>query len=218
MEKQEKEKTRERVRQLIGALSGVERTEKSKAACENLIAARELRDARAILLYAPLPDELDVWPALRALAGAGKRVVLPKCRPEKRELLCIEIEDPERDLVRGTFNILEPRSDNGISPEELDVVVAPGRAFDREGNRVGRGAGYYDRLFLRPGFRAFICGAAFDCQVFPKVPAGDLDVPVHAIATESGLIRVDGPGRAPPGYERRDDRAASKTGEEDQGG
>ena len=136
-----KQATRREVGRRITALPRAERTVRSQAACRHLVQAPELAEARTVLLYAPLPDELDVWPAVRALAATGKRLFLPKCQPEERGLLCVEVADFRRDLARGAFNILEPRSDQGVGPAELDVVVAPGRAFDGAGRRGGRGAG-----------------------------------------------------------------------------
>jgi len=186
----EKEEARREAGKRIKALSDDERGDKSRAACRHLLEMPELREACAVLLYAPLPDEVDVWPALHALADAGKRIVLPKCRSDTHDILCIEVKDLEQDLARGTFGILEPRSCDGVDAAGLDVVVTPGRAFDREGNRVGRGAGYYDRLFARPGFRAFKCAVALDCQVFPEVPSTPRDIPVDAVVTESGVVRT----------------------------
>ena len=183
MASQAKKETRRLISKRIGRLTPEARAEKSAAACRKLLALPEVCEARAVLLYSPLPDELDTGQALRALIGAGKRVLLPKCRRETHELLCIEIEDLAteasrereimeiedlgRDLILGTYDILEPKSDRGVNAGDLDVVVLPGRAFDRDGNRVGRGAGYYDRFLARPELRAFKCGIAFDCQVLP---------------------------------------------------
>jgi 5-formyltetrahydrofolate cyclo-ligase len=196
--KEEKRETRERAGRLLKSLPKFERAAMSEAACRNLVNMPELRASRAILLYAPLPDELDIWPALHAFADAGKRIILPKCQPEQHEMLCIEVGDFKHDLIRGTFNILEPKCDIGVSLPELDVAIAPGRAFDRAGNRVGRGVGYYDRFFIKKGFRAFKCGIAFDCQLFPEVPVEAHDIPMDAVVTESGLIRADRSGGAEP--------------------
>jgi 5-formyltetrahydrofolate cyclo-ligase len=193
----EKQAEKRNVRRLIGkiikALPRPERDRRSRAACDQLLQVPELQTARAVLLYCPLPDELDIWPALHALAESDTKLLLPKCVPEEHEVICIEVGDLRKDLIRGTFNILEPKGDFGIRLHELDAVVAPGRAFDPHGNRVGRGAGYYDRFFAKTGFRAFTCGIGFDCQVFPHVPVEPHDVPVHAIVTESRRIRADGP-------------------------
>jgi 5-formyltetrahydrofolate cyclo-ligase len=151
----------------------------------------EIAAARTMLFYAPLADELNIWPAAYAFARMGRRVVMPKCVPETREVLCIEIRSFERDLMPGTFHILEPRSSHGLDIAELDVVISPGRAFDRQGNRIGRGVGYYDRFFARPDFRAFKCGVAFDCQIFPSVPIEPHDIPMDALVSESGWFRAE---------------------------
>ena len=176
----------------MSALPENVRAEKSQAACRRLVDLPEIRAARAILLYIPLPDELDIWPALHAFQSNGKRVILPKCRPREREIICIEIADFQKDLARGTFNILEPKGENGIGLDEIDAIVAPARAFDHAANRLGRGAGYYDRFFIRTGLDALKCGIAFDCQIFPAVPMLPHDVPVDLVVTESALIRGDG--------------------------
>ena len=186
----QKRAARERVKALITSLPHEERARRSEAACRHLIDTPEVQAADALLMFAPLPDELDLWPALYALKDAGKRVVLPKCRIDRRELICVEVGDFEAGLTRGALGILEPNSGRDIDPDELDVVLSPGRAFDRNGNRVGRGAGYYDRFFARDGFRAFVCGVAFDCQMLPEIPVQPHDVPVDGIVTESGLVRI----------------------------
>jgi len=193
MEKiEEKRVLRREAAESVGTLAKEERSHKSRAACARLLAVPEVRDADVVLLYAPLPDELDIWPALHGFADAGKRVLLPKCRPTHCQLLCIEVGDFKRDLVRGTFNILEPKSEHGVGLAELDVVIAPARAFDHTGNRLGRGAGYYDRFFVRTGLDAFRCGIAYDCQMFPEVPMLPHDVPVDVVVTESSMFRGGG--------------------------
>lgn len=149
-----------------------------------------------ILAYVALPDELDIRPALGALREAGTRIVLPRCLPEQHDLLCIEVHDLEQDLAPGTFGIPEPTTGDPVSPDRIDALAAPGRAFDRQGNRVGRGAGYFDRMMAGDEFRAFVCGIGFDCQVFPRLPAEPHDVPVDALVTESGVVRIRRPARA----------------------
>ncbi len=188
MAKTEKRRLREEAERRIGALSAAERAERSETACRRLMRAPELQSAATVAAYATLDDELDVWPVIRVLAQSGRRILLPRCLPATRHMVCIEIHDFGK-LAPGTFDILEPTSGDVVHVAEVDVVLTPGRAFDHNGNRVGRGAGYYDRFFLTPGCRAFKCGVAFDCQVFAAVPFNELDVPVDAVATESAFFR-----------------------------
>jgi len=94
-------------------------------------------------------------------------------------------------LAPGAFGILEPTSGQSVEASELDLVLVPARAFDRKnGNRLGRGKGYYDRLLERLSPRAFKCGIAFDCQILPTLPISPHDVPVDAVVTESGILRA----------------------------
>ncbi len=157
----------------------------------------ELRAARTVLGYAALPDELDLWPALRALRAEGKRVVLPRCVPDVYGLELLEVRDFDRELAPGAYGILEPTDGIPVDLAELDAFAAPGRAFDRRGNRLGRGGGYTDRIVKREGFRAFFCGIGFDCQVFPQVPTEPHDVAVSSLVTESGVIRPRRPAQMP---------------------
>ena len=190
--REEKARLRQEAARLIETLSEDERREQSQAACGRLSRVPEVRDAEAILLYAPLPDELDIWLALHTFRDAGQRIVLPKCRRRDGELSCVEITDVDNELVRCTYGILEPKSDSGIDVAELDAIVVPARAFDREANRLGRGAGYYDRLLGKMQLDAFTCGIAFDCQIFEAVPTAPHDIPLDAVVTPSALFRRTG--------------------------
>ena len=190
MAKDEKRATRNEAGGRVNALSVLERAEKSKAACSRLLEVPEVQRAGVVLLYATMPDELDARPAIFALAEAGKRILLPRCIRETREVVCVEPEDVQHDFVSDAPGVPKPKGDRIVEIFEVDVVVSPGRAFDRVGNRVGRGAGYYDRFFIRPGFRAFRCGIAFDCQLFPVVPIEAHDIPMDAVVTESEFFRT----------------------------
>jgi 5-formyltetrahydrofolate cyclo-ligase len=88
-----------------------------------------------------------------------------------------------------SFGAMEPIGGRLLDPAELDLVIVPGVAFDRSGNRVGYGAGYYDRFLrrTRPGVPAV--AVAFAVQVVPEVPAGGTDRRVDAIVTETEVIR-----------------------------
>ncbi len=190
MADQAKEAVREQVRRRVSALTAAERAAKSEVACRALLQLPEVRSAQTVLLYMPLPDEVDVRPVLREFKKTGRRTLLPKCLTARRELLCIEVADFEHNLVPGVLGILQPKANCGVDPGEVDLFVVPGRAYDRSGNRLGRGAGYYDRFFAGISPCAFKCGVGFDCQVFAAVPAGPLDIPVDAVVTESGIIRA----------------------------
>lgn len=189
-----KAQLRDVIRRRIEALSAGERREKSAAAARRLAALPEFRDARTVMLFAAMPDELDTAPIIAAALAAGKHVGLPRCRPGTRQMDVVAITDPARDLAAGHYGIPEPVGDALIPPGDLDFILVPGRAFDRQGNRLGRGAAYYDRFLAGPAAVAFRCAVCFDCQLVDGVPHDPHDMPIHGIVTETTVVRPSGAG------------------------
>ena len=104
------------------------------------------------MLYCSLPDEVYTMDMIHRLHGEGKKIVLPKvisdCEMELREY------DGDADLEVGSFGIMEPCGKLFTDYEDIDVAVIPGMAFDKDGNRLGRGKGYYDRFLNAAGKRS----------------------------------------------------------------
>jgi 5-formyltetrahydrofolate cyclo-ligase len=93
----------------------------------------------------------------------------------------------------SSFGALEPAAGEPVGPEEIDVVVVPGLAFDRRGHRVGYGGGFYDRFLGRLRPDALTVGICFSVQVVDEVPHGRGDRPVDLVVTEQGLNGESGP-------------------------
>ncbi len=119
----------------------------------------------------------------RALAD-GKRVVLPKVKGKELELF--EILDVERDIAPGAWGIPEPRETRTARVEDIDLILVPGAAFDEQGNRIGYGAGFYDKLL--PFYKGRTVALAFELQMVSAVPAASHDVPIQKIITEKRVI------------------------------
>lgn len=167
--------------------------ERGRRAAQRLDAAPDFQSAGSFLLYAAMPDEIDVDPLIDGLLAAGKAVFLPVCHETRGEMRAVRITDRERDLAEGRYGIREPRPGlPSARPGEIDFVLVPGRAFDCNGQRLGRGAGFYDRFLSGDAGGAFRAALALDAQVFPEVPTGPDDLPVHLVVTESRLIRPAG--------------------------
>jgi len=94
-----------------------------------------------------------------------------------------EIKTWDGQLQKGAYGILEPREEGSVSvaPEEVDLAVVPAVAFDREGHRLGRGKGYYDRLLARLRPEVPRIGLAFKEQLLERLPRRSHDQPVHAV-------------------------------------
>ena len=123
----------------------------------------------------------------------GREALLPVTDVARRELRIVTVKDPVRDLRDGSYGILEPREGLALGdPEALDLVLVPGRAFDRSGGRLGRGKGYYDGFLsrLRPRESGGPCklGVAFACQIVESVPVEVRDVRMDAVVTDDGVV------------------------------
>jgi len=162
---------------------------KSMAACRRLIAQPEFRRAEAIMIYLPLPDEVDLSPiALRAWQQQ-KRIAAPKVSWDQRHMIPIEIRSLETDVVTTSRGLREPADGEPVPVEMLDLVVVPALAFDRRGNRLGRGAGFYDRFLAQREFRGVAAGLAFQEQLIDEVPVQENDVPVCMLVTDEEILR-----------------------------
>ncbi len=141
-------------------------------------------EARVVAAYWPLAGELDPRPALRLLAARGHRLALP--RMQGRTLpLAFHAWGFDDALSRGGFGVMQP--DAAAPPAIPDVVLVPLLAFDRRGNRLGYGRGYYDRTLrtLRAaGAARLAIGLAFALQEVETVPSGPEDEPLDAVVSE----------------------------------
>lgn len=169
------------------ALTVDDRAERGRTIVERLLALPEVVDARTVMAFWSFGSEVDTAPLIARLLADGRTVALP--RTEGPEIVPVTYE--RGDPVRSTaYGAMEPPFGRGLSADELDLVVVPGVAFDREGNRIGYGRGYYDRLVsrLRPGVPTV--AIAFGMQIVDRVPSGGTDRRVDAIVTEDEVIRA----------------------------
>jgi len=152
----------------------------------------ECQSAATVMLYLDARSEVRTGWLLSASRARGQRVVVPYCMGDDLGLFLLE--SPE-ELVRGTFGILEPRPAlRGLPPKEIpveqvDLIVVPGVAFDRQGARLGHGKGYYDHLLHRARAETARIALAYECQMFPRIPSLPHDVPMHAVVTEAAVYR-----------------------------
>lgn len=167
------------------------RASASQLVAARLVALAELADARAVLAYGAMPEELDLDPALDALRERGVRIALPRM-VSLRELT-LHWERPDGALATGPLGLREPLPDAPLAdPSQLDAVLTPGVAFDAEGWRLGMGCGYYDVLFSRLGRSVARIGIAYDEQLADAVPHEATDQPMDVIVTPSRVLRPAG--------------------------
>ncbi|MBS3956919.1 MAG: 5-formyltetrahydrofolate cyclo-ligase [Clostridiales bacterium] len=164
-----------------------DRAHLAATAATRLLALPEIAGARTVLAYAACAEEIDPASAITALRERGTAIAYPRLAGPGRLTLHLVIDDTT--LVTGAFEIREPPPGAPeISPTEIDAVIVPGVAFDTACERVGHGAGYYDRL-LPTLDRAFTVGYAFDEQVLDAIPAEDHDFRLDALVTPTKTLR-----------------------------
>ncbi len=138
------------------------------------------------MFFAAFRSEVETGPMIRHALASGKRVILPKVKG--KELGLFEVKNFDRDVSPGAWGIPEPRESSPARLDKIDLIIVPGAAFDEQGNRLGYGAGYYDKLL--PSFKGTTVALAFEEQIVSKVPADPHDVPVRKIVTEKRVIAV----------------------------
>ena len=166
-------------------LSEDERSTKSERIVERVLSLPEVGAAGTVMAFWSFGSEVQTSVLIERLHETGTRVVLPRVADGDIVAVAYAPGDP---VTATTFGAMEPAGTGLVPPEEVDVVIVPGVAFDRRGGRVGYGGGFYDRLFARtPAVPAV--AVAFAVQLVDEVPQGGSDSSVDAIVTEDEVIR-----------------------------
>jgi 5-formyltetrahydrofolate cyclo-ligase len=184
----EKRRVRRSLSQLRRCVAPGEAALVARRIAERLLAEPAVQRARRIALYAALPDEVPSRPLFDALRGLRESLLFPRVQ-DARALVFASVSDWSA-LRPGRYGVLEPPdSAAAIEPGEGDLVLVPGVAFDRAGNRLGRGQGYYDRAFPRTAARPpLLMGVAYAIQLLDAVPHAAADRRMDAVLTEHALL------------------------------
>lgn len=184
----DKVQLRQELRRLIAQISPAERLVKSKAICSHIRQSGPFQKGSTVMFFLSLPNEVDTTALILAAWQQGKTVAVPQMFWEQRHMIPVEITSLETGLKKDRMGLRNPVAGVPVLLEDIDLVVTPGLGFDRQGNRIGRGAAYYDRFFTTPGVRATRWGVCFSEQLCPAVPHGPQDVLMDAVVTEQGII------------------------------
>lgn len=176
-----KNDVRRQVRNSKALLSEADRLDAARRVFDRLESLAQFMLADNIMLYHSLADELstrefiDKW-------HTTKHFFLPRVNG-----LDLEVLPYDRTRMHlGAFHIEEPDGDETADIDDIDLIVVPGVAYDRAGNRVGRGKGYYDRLLSRA--KAVTIGVGYDFQLFDSIEAEPHDIPVDIVITETACL------------------------------
>ncbi|MBA4608091.1 5-formyltetrahydrofolate cyclo-ligase [Aeromicrobium sp. Marseille-Q0843] len=184
----EKSNLREAVASRRRARSAGDRVLAAEAIALHAAALPALVRARRVAAYLSLPSEPGTAPLLEMLVGRGVEVLVPVSRPDRT--LDWAAYEPGA-VVAGALGVPAPTGPT-LGPEALatcDVALVPGLAADHAGNRLGRGAGYYDRALA--DFTGVTCAVVFEDELLPHVPREPHDQPVDLVLTPSGTFRPE---------------------------
>ena len=184
----DKERLRVKLQKCLLGMSEEERNEKSQKACQNLVSTPQFQGAATVMMYLSLPHEVDTSEVVLHAWQLGKTVVVPKISWQQRHMIPVQISSLETGFSTDVAGLRNPVTGVPMPIEEIDLVVAPALGFDRKGNRLGRGASFYDRFFAKEQLNAQRCGFAFSEQVIDTVPVVERDEPVDFVVTDKEIL------------------------------
>jgi len=169
----------------------------SEQICRTFMDLPEYAAAKTVMFYVDVRTEVRTRQSFPEALTHGKRVIVPYCVDGELELFHLENMD---ELSVGMYKILEPKVElrdqpgKRIDVKELDLVMVPGVAFDRNGARMGHGMGYYDKLLEHARPDAPLVALAFECQLFPEIPTQSHDIFMDKLITEKTIYAGRGRG------------------------
>jgi 5-formyltetrahydrofolate cyclo-ligase len=161
-------------------LNHPEIAKKSKTIQEFVIKSKEFESAKVVGTYYALGSEVTTELIIKRATILGKKIALP--RVEEDKITFYELSSM-KSLIRGRFGILEPQPYEQMN--DIGILIVPGIAFDKKGNRLGYGMGFYDRLLSCK--RTFSIGLAYSFQLLENLPHDKYDKRLDAIASEDGI-------------------------------
>lgn len=175
---------------MLALMNSMDRDEHKRLSLKivnQLIQTAEFHHAKTIGLTLSQFPEVDTRPLIEAAWQAGKRVTVPKCIKETRDMN-FRLITSYTQLETVYMNLLEPivAETATIEKETIDLQIVPGVVFSNEGYRIGFGGGYYDRYLT--DYKGHKLSLAFDCQINGTVPVESHDIPIHKIFTPTREI------------------------------
>jgi 5-formyltetrahydrofolate cyclo-ligase len=172
-------------------LGDLEKNEKSLAISKRLFGIDEFKKSKVVFCFLSTFFEVQTEKIIRESLRLGKQVLVPLLDPEGENLQASRIPSMDIDFIIGKYGIKQPtlKLIDIVAFSNIDFVVVPGLAFDNIGNRIGYGAGFYDKFFKKISSGVTRVAVSYDFQLLNLVPHSDLDEPVHFLITETKALR-----------------------------
>lgn len=180
-----KQELRLRCRAIREGMDKEQKAVLDSAVAENVRRLKEYRPAKTILIYVSTPIEVDTKRIIENAWADGKRVAVPRCIPDSRDMEFHYIDSFD-GLSPGTFSVPEPPADSPIVTGFSGcLMIVPGMQFDMNGYRIGYGKGYYDRYMVR--FTGRAAGICYSAELKPFMYHGRYDRPVDIVVTDKKI-------------------------------
>ena len=159
---------------------------------EKLLSLDCIRNASTIMLYLDFNNEVQTSELINKLLYINKIVASPITFVNNKELIPYQIIDLQESIVIGAYGIREPKKDicNKIKIKDIDALIVPAVAFDKNGYRLGYGGGFYDRFINNLRKDCITIGIAFDLQIFDTIPKAPHDAKLDYIITETRILKI----------------------------
>jgi len=191
---QSRSNLRQHLRALRNGLTETQRAGYDRAIGRNLLELVKSRRTGTIAGYWAFNGEPDITPPCRQLMTQGCRLALPVLKGENGYDMDFHAWREDTVLAANRYGILEPRSTEPLPVAGFDMLLMPLVGYDRSGNRLGMGAGYYDRCLasIRDLDTPLRVGVAYSLQETAAVDGEEWDIPLHGVLNEHGWFAFDG--------------------------
>ncbi|NMA95637.1 MAG: 5-formyltetrahydrofolate cyclo-ligase [Clostridiales bacterium] len=157
---------------------------------KRLIEHKLFKSSEAIFIYVSFDGEVDTHRIIDYALDEGKIVCVPKIHTKEEGIMVTKIDNLS-SLIEGYFGILEPPAGSKqMDIEDMDLIIMPGLAFDEDGNRVGYGGGFYDRLLAKSQVRVPRIALSYTFQLFNSLPSNRWDEKIDIIITDKKMFRA----------------------------
>jgi len=182
----DKQNLRMRLREQRRRLSAEEQAAASEGVYRALLAFEPFLKAESVMAYIACRGELSLEPVISCVLASGRTLLLPRC--EAPGVMTARRVRRMGELVPGAYGLMEPAADSEIvPPEDIDLILVPGAAFDLRGGRIGQGGGYYDRFLEKTD--ALRVGVCHGFALLDAVPAEAHDARMDFVLTPQGFVR-----------------------------
>lgn len=186
----EKKDLRKRILNIRNNIQDDEKLLKDKKILDLIIKNNLYINSKSIFTYVNFGSEVNTIAIIERALEEGKEIYVPKTDIIKKEMVAVKIKSI-KDLEVGNYGMLEPKEGLTIAEKEnFDLIIMPGAVFDYKGNRIGYGAGYYDKYLLQIDKNIKKLALAYELQILHDIPKEEHDIQVNYIITEERILEV----------------------------